>query len=89
MAAAQVSVVAMESDPFGTDTPVPAASVHVIASGFEVHNPTSTPCTVEVYALTGRSVMKTTAPSGVTSFSLSSGHYIVRINNKATKIVVR
>ncbi len=77
-----------------TDTPYitvqeQGASVRVTSTGFEVLNPDSSPCSVEVFALTGRQVISTTAPAGVTSFDLAPGHYIVRVNSKATKIVVR
>ncbi len=66
------------------------ASVKVTHGGFEVHNPGSQPVSVEVYALTGRCVLAEVAPSGVTSFSLPAGHYIVRLGDrKSAKIVVK
>lgn len=79
---------ASEAASAGVEAVAPEASVRVVHSGFEVHNPGSEPCPVEVYSLTGRQVMNADAPSGVTTYNLAPGHYIVRVGSKATKIVV-
>lgn len=80
---------AFETESAGISAQTPAATVRVSESGFDVHNPSAETCTVEVYAMTGRLVLREQAPSGVTSFSLTPGHYIVRVNSKATKIVIK
>lgn len=64
-------------------------SVRVSHSGFEVHNASQEPCAVEVYSLTGSLVLSAPAPSGVTSFQLRPGHYIIRLNGRTLKVVIK
>lgn len=66
-----------------------AASVNVYAANGNVVVETESASRVEIFNTVGQAVKVVTVESGVSTISVAKGLYIIRVNGKATKVLVR
>lgn len=66
-----------------------APKVRVSQGSVEIEVPSDQPADVTVYAITGRIVTRFSAAPGISRVDLRPGCYIVRVDGRSTRVVVR
>lgn len=66
-----------------------AATVRPVASGVEIEVPGERDARVEIYAITGQLVRSVRVPAGHSHIELGAGCYIVRVDGRSTRVIIR